>query len=380
MVGPAAFASGCLVVAAVFSSRLGVANPLLLAAACAFLWAQRRGELQGRPSARPLWAPAALFVVASFLSAVFSQDPIISLQQLPRLLVFLLLPLGAALLTLAWWRVLAWGLAGVTLILSLWGVWQYLHGFDSLARRIRGPLSHYMTYAGWLLLALSVLLALALLAPWRWRALLFLPVAAGGLALLLSFTRNAWVGYGVGVLVLAACWRRRLLLAYPVIAVVVLLLFPQSVRQRLVSIWDLRQPANFDRLCMVYAGWQMVRDHPLTGVGLDMVPKTYPLYRRDDAPRYRVPHLHNNLLHIAAERGVVAAAAYLWLLGAFFFHTWRSLPALAQERRALVTAAITAVASVTAAGLFEYNFWDAEMQYLTFVLMGGAWGLTEAEG
>lgn len=380
MVAPVALASGCLVVAAVFSSRLGVANPLLLVAAVTALWAQRRGELQGRPWARPLWPPIALFAVASLLSAIFSQDPITSLQQLPRLLVFLLLPLAAGLLTVTWWRALAWGLAGVTFILSLWGVWQYFHGFDSLARRIRGPLSHYMTYAGWLLLALCVLLALALLAPWPWRALLFLPVTAAVVALLLSFTRNAWVGLGVGMLVLAACWRRGLLLAYPVIALVVFLLFPQGVRQRLVSIWDLRQPANFDRLCMVYAGWQMVRDHPLTGVGLDMVAKAYPLYRRDDAPRFRVPHLHNNLLQIAAERGLVALAAYLWLLGAFFVQTWRSLPALAQETRALVIAAVTAVASVTAAGLFEYNFWDAEMQYLTFVLMGGALGLTEAAG
>lgn len=380
MVGPAALASGFLVVAAVFSSRLAVANPLLLAAACTAFWALRRGELQARPWARPLWAPAALFALASLLSAVFSRDPIISGQQLPRLLVFLLLPLAAALLTLGWWRALVWGLAGTTLTLSLWGIWQYLHGFDSLARRIRGPLSHYMTYAGWLLLALGVLLAMALLAPWRWRALLFLPVVAAMVALFLSFTRNAWVGLGVGVLVLAACWRRRLLLAYPVIALVVLLLFPQSVRQRLVSIWDLRQPANFDRLCMVYAGWQMVRDHPLTGVGLDMVPKAYPLYRRDDAPRFRVPHLHNNLLQIAAERGLVAFAAYLWLLGAFFVQTWRSLPSLAQESRAAVTAALTGVASVTAAGLFEYNFWDAEIQYLTLVLMGGALGLTESEG
>ena len=64
---------------------------------------------------------------------------------------------------------------------------------------------------------------------------------------------------------------------------------------------------------MTISGMEMVRDFPLTGVGLDMVDRLYPLYRRDDAPRWRVPHLHNNPVQIAAERGLPALAAYLWL-------------------------------------------------------------------
>lgn len=362
----------------VFSSRLGVANPLLLASAVATFWAWRRGELAGKRWFWPLFGPTLVFWGASVASALFSLDPIASVRQLPRLLVFLLIPLAANLMDERGWRLLAWGLAGMTGVLSLWGLWQYAHGYDSLTQRIRGPLSHYMTYAGWLLLALCLLLALALLTTWGGRFFFLIPAGLALVALFLSYTRNVWVGLGVGLLVLAACWRRRLLLFYPLLALAVLVVFPASVRERLWSMVDLRQPANFDRLCMVYSGVQMVRDYPLTGVGLDMVPKMYPLYRRDDAPRYRVPHLHNNLLQIAAERGVLALAAYLWLLASFFSKAWRSLPLLAGFPRACVAAALSALAAITAAGLFEYNFWDAEIQYLTFAIIGGAYSQMEA--
>jgi len=373
----AGLAAGALAAGAVFSSRLAVANPLFLLAAVAALVALRRGELAGRPWGRWLAGPSLLFVGASVVSALASQDPLTSVQQLPRLLVFALIPLAAALSTEYFLRFLAWGLAVVTSVLAVWGVWQYFHGFDSLAQRIRGPLSHYMTYAGWLLLAAVVLLGLALLAPIPGRWLLLVPVAAALAALALSFTRNAWVGFAAGVLALAACWRRRLLLVYPLLLLAVLLVFPRSVRERLFSTLDLRQHANYDRLCMLYSGLQMVRDHPFTGVGLDMVPKLYPLYRRDDAPRYRVPHLHNNPLQIAAERGLVALLAYLWLVGAFLVTAFRTLPRSSGEARAWVAAAASAVVAITVAGLFEYNFWDAEIQYLTFVLMGAAAGLGE---
>lgn len=362
----------------VFSSRLGLANPLLLASAVAAFCAWRRGEFAAKPWVWPLLGPTLVFLGASVASALFSLDPTTSVRQLPRLLVFLLIPLSANLMDGRAWRLLAWGLGAMTGMLSLWGLWQYTHGYDSLTLRIRGPLSHYMTYAGWLLLAFCLLLALALLASWRGRMLFFLPAGLALVALFLSYTRNVWVGLAVGVLVLAACWRRRLLFFYPLLVVAVLVIFPESVRQRLWSMVDLRQPANFDRLCMVYSGVQMVRDYPLTGVGLDMVPRMYPLYRRDDAPRYRVPHLHNNLLQIAAERGLVALAAYLWLLASFFSRAWRRLPFLLGLPRACVAASLSAVAAITAAGLFEYNFWDAEIQYLTFAVMGGAYSQMEA--
>jgi len=370
-------ATVALVAAAAASCRLALANVLLVVAVGAGWWAWRRGELAGRPWARVLVLPLGVFALLSLLSATTSLDPLASFANLPRLLVFACVPLAAAMLDERWWGWLVAGLAGMGALMAVWGIVQFLQGADSLENRIRGPLSHYMTYSGWLLLVVLVLLTELLLRPGKRVIWLLPPALLGTVALFLTYTRNAWVGLAVGVLVLAAVWRRRLLLLYPVLAVAIWLLFPRPVLERVISTVDLRQQANYDRLCMVLSGVEMVRDHPWTGVGPDMVSRLYPLYRRDDAPRWRVPHLHNNVLQIAAERGLGALAAYLWFLVAFFTTTWRSLPGLATQRRSAVAAALVAVAGITAAGFFEYNFWDAEIQLLTIVLMGTSVGLCQ---
>jgi O-antigen ligase len=371
-------AAAALVALAALSCRPLSANLALAVVLVAGAIAWRRGLLAGRPLARVLWPPLLAFAAASVLSVVFSRDPMTSVAGLPRLHVFLIVPLAAAFIDERWWPRLVAAVGAVTAVLAVWGIAQYASGQTDLLERIRGPMSHYMTYAGWLLVAVLVLATQFVLRP-RWaNAWLLLPVALGGVALLLSYTRNAWVGLAVGALLLAAVWRRRLLLAYPVLAVAVWLLAPRAVVDRMVSTFDLRQHANYDRVCMLVSGVQMIRDHPLTGVGLEMVQKLYPLYRRDDAPRWRVPHLHNNAVHIGAERGLLGLAAYLWLLGAFFSVTWRGLPRLSGDGRAAVAAALVAFAGSSAAGLFEYNFFDLEIQLLTLVLLGVGAGRVEA--
>jgi O-antigen ligase len=372
-----ALAAGSIVAAAATSSRLGIANPLLVVAAVAAWRAWRLGELRGRPFPRLLVPPLVLFTAASLISVLFSLDPLGSLDKTPRLAVLLLVPLSAALIDQVWWKRLVAALAVATTILAVWGVIQYMQGANDLEHRIQGPLSHYMLFAGCVLLGAVVAIAELLLNPARRVWLLLPPALLGPVALLLSYTRNAWVGLTAALLLLAAVWRRRLLLLYPVLAMALWLVFPRSVLDRVVSIFDLRQSANYDRVCMAISGVQMIRDHPITGVGLDMVGRLYPLYRRDDAPRWQVPHLHNNILQIAAERGLPALAAYLWLMGAFFTVTWRGLPRLSGPRRAAVAASLASVLAISIAGLFEYNFWFANVQYTTLVLMGAGVGQVE---
>ena len=58
----------------------------------------------------------------------------------------------------------------------------------------------------------------------------------------------------------------------------------------------------------------MIAARPLTGVGPNMVEQRYADYRGDDAVNKINPHLHNNPLQIAAERGLPALAIWLWFI------------------------------------------------------------------
>ena len=124
-------------------------------------------------------------------------------------------------------------------------------------------------------------------------------------------------------------------------------------------------PTTRDRIAMARAGLQMIADHPLTGVGPDVVKEIYPGYRDSRAVEAVVPHLHNNPLHIATERGVPGSVVWKWFLPA----AARGLVArmCEPEIRPLAAAGLAALTSMLAAGM--YNFGDSEFLMLLLVLI-----------
>jgi O-antigen ligase len=121
----------------------------------------------------------------------------------------------------------------------------------------------------------------------------------------------------------------------------------------------------------------MIRTHPLTGVGPNMVQRLYTDYRGEDSlvgpdgVTHINPHLHNDFLQIAAERGLPALALWLWFIVALMRDLWQRFHA--GQRELAATAMATVVALLTA-GLFEYNFGDSEvlMLFLTVVTLPAA--------
>ena len=118
---------------------------------------------------------------------------------------------------------------------------------------------------------------------------------------------------------------------------------------------------------MIRSGIRIIRDHPLTGVGPDMVMDVYPVYRDKAAVNQLNPHLHNVPVQIAAERGLPALAA--WLLFVFvlvrdFVRQRRTVPFAF-----LPNAGLAIVAAMMTAGMFEYNFGDSEFLMLFLLLV-----------
>lgn len=342
-----------------------VSGALLLAWLVSLLREQRCPE-----SLRsPLFFLAGVLALLTALSAVFSRDPAVSARHLPGLALLLLLPIAMDLADrLARARAVFLALGASGSALAALGVWQFLHGGDDLENRIRGTLSHYMTFSGLTMISACLLLGFALEERGRWRALglaSLLPFAA----VLLTYTRGAYVGILAALLLYAAVRRPRALLLLAPALLAVFFLAPPEIRERIRSITDLSDRTSRDRIAMARAGARMVRDYPVFGLGPDMVQPYYPLYRDPDAPRWRVPHLHNNMLQIAASSGVFAAAAYAALAALFL---WRAALLLRRERRperaAIWAGALLAGTALTAAGLFEYNFGDTEVQMATLLV------------
>ena len=337
------------------------------------------GQLRGlgRRAVRPLLGAVALYVALLAVSVVTSFDPARSAGGLTEIFALCTLLLGLVLLRDE--RTVRAVLDAVVLLATfeaLVGLVQLVAaGGPDLDHRIRGTLSHYMTFSGVLMIADLVLLARLLAgghaAGWRtdWRLWAILPISA---ALIATLTRSAWVGLAAGIVALLLLGRRRLLLWWVPVALLALLLLPSSVMERAATIVDPNDLTNADRISMAQAGWAMIRERPLVGQGPDMVEVRYPLYRLPHAWRQNVPHLHDAFLEVAAERGVPALLALLLLLG---LPTARALAAYRREggrsgpRADLWLAVLGGLVAFAVAGLFEDNWGDVEVQRLVLVLL-----------
>ena len=311
-----------------------------------------------RPQAPRFALPLALYALATLVSAALSADPTTSVIDSRQLLLFLLVPLTYDLITREWANTAATAIMSAGAVSGLVGIGQYAILNYNLDQRPHGTLGMYMTYSGLTMLIVCLAVAQVLFARSgrTWAALV---VPALAVALAVTFSRNAWIGACSAVAVLFLLKDFRLLGILPLVVAFFFLAAPADIQQRFFSIFDSRDLSNRDRLAMLEAGGRIVRDHPLAGVGPDMVLREYPHYRTADAVLEMPPHLHNVPVHVAAERGLPALALWLWFVVVAAIDLKR-LFGSAGDLRWLPAAGLAAMVAMLTAGLFEYNFGDSE--------------------
>ena len=415
----AAVAATCLV--SIFAAE----SVFLSLAVATFLARLVRGST--RLERLPVDGPLLAFTVWSILSAAFAPDPLAAGRSVKQLVLFSLLYVAVDTLRdeEVRERVVDVALLG-GVVLAAGAIQQYLFlGFDTIQHRPRSFLGHYMTASGLVMGVLVVAAArlafrrgpvprpsprdlralaavagaLALLTmlqradlfaveaerlfvaalsvaaivmvlsrgPWPDRAtgalLAILAVPACTVALLLSLTRNAWLGTLAGLVTLAFLRAPKALWLLPAGAAAMLALGPARVLDRLT----VTDASSRDRYYMWQAGIDMIRDKPVFGQGPRMIQVVYPAYRWPEAPNPVTPHLHNNALQIAAERGLPCLVWWLWLVAAVLGDSWREMRRGAFGAGWVGPAAFALLVAVLVAGLFEYNFGDSEI--LMFLLL-----------
>jgi O-antigen ligase len=358
-----------LLLAFVGALQISIAIASILLAATLVCWALLLIRGKTRPAAPRFFIPLAVYAGVTLVSSAFSLDPATSFVDAKQLLVFLIVP---AVYDIVRGRNAA---AVIDVIVTVgaasaaYGIIQYgmLH-YDSLAMRPDGALTHYMTYSGVLMLVVCAAGARLVFGS-RDRIWPALVMPALVVALAVSLGRNAWVGTCVAVGLLLVLRDLRLTALLPIAIAVVFALAPDSVTNRMITMFDVEDQTNQDRLAMLEIGAKIVAGDALTGVGPNMVPRVYGQYRPDYAVQAINPHLHNVPMQIAAERGLPALGVWIWFVVALSMSLFRMFRE--GRERMLTAAALAATAAMLAAGLFEYNFGDSEflMQFLVLVTL-----------
>ena len=349
------------------SLQISIAAANILLALMMVCWVAQIVQDRTLPSVpRFFWPLAAYAAVTLGISAV-SLDPRTSIVDDKQLVLLVIVPAVYQIARGERAALVVDVIVSVGAASAAYGIIQYglLH-YDNLGRRPEGAMSHYMTYSGLLMLVICAAAA-RLIFGRRGRMWPALVMPALIVALALTLGRSAWIGASVAIALLLALKDVRLTVLLPVFIAILFAIAPGTVTKRVMSIFDAQEPTNQDRLAMIEIGARIVNDHPLTGVGPNMIPRVYAQYRPDYAINAVNPHLHNVPLQIAAERGLPALAMWLWFVGSLLVAHVRLFRRHADKVPA--AAALAAVAAMLAAGLFEYNFGDSEFLMLFLVLV-----------
>lgn len=355
--------------------------------------------LSGLPLRWPRIAiPLALFLGWTLLSLAFSPDPKGGLPQVNKMFVF------ATMLTIfssvrelreAWCLIWAW--VGVGTVAAGVGVVQFIHKWLQavalhrdfyhfyLDQRITGFQNHWQTFSGQELYLLLMMAAYLLFASdAKKRRWLLLPCALlVGVALIESFTRAPWIAAVIAGLYLLWSWKRWTVLCLPVLLVLLFIAAPKSLKER---VWSNIHPeagtdSNEHREIVWHTGWEMIKAHPIFGVGPEEISKdeVFFAYLPKDIPLPLPPgyyqHLHSIYIHYAAERGIPAA---LFLTGALvmgfvdFQRALRKLPPGRSDRRFILHWASATVIGTMVVGVTDLNLGlTAElMMFLVVVSLG----------
>ena len=243
----------------------------------------------------------AAYIACTLLATVFSVDRAASIRDNKELLIFLLLPIYAWLLDspkrvrLSLWTVLA--SAVFSALAGIFTIWR--QGIV-LNDRLTGFTSHWMTYSG-LLMIPFIFFAVRLVLRHdekRAAAAISLALAAMLVAIAFSLTRNVWLGIAVALALFLVFFKPRYFLALAPLFLALALLAPPAVKSRVLSIVDLQDESNRDRIYMAWSGWKIFRDHPWTGVGSHNIAKVI----TEDEARYRHPQAK---LEILDECGMI---------------------------------------------------------------------------
>ncbi|MBI4341689.1 MAG: O-antigen ligase family protein, partial [Candidatus Omnitrophica bacterium] len=146
---------------------------------------------------------------------------------------------------------------------------------------------------------------------WSWGV-----VGLLGICLLFTFSRSSALAVAVSVTafaVLRRAWKSLVVLG--AVGAVGALCLPAPIREWVASqpswLHAIAQPLRFE---IWQAGFNMIREHPYLGIGVNQFVRNY--------ARYRIPgdtleaaYGHNHYLQMAAEIGMIGLGAFLWLLG-----------------------------------------------------------------
>lgn len=224
-------------------------------------------------------------------------------------------------------RAVMWAIAGAAAAVGVYAIWSNIGGSGGLSdisvyageesyNRVEGIFTHPNQMGGFLALAIPPMIALAASERLRWRRLSgYILVAAAITGLALSYSRGAWIGACIGLLILLLLLRKGPALVLG-LGLVGAFATSGALLERLQSITSATTAVSvISRFEFWGVALRLVQEHPLFGVGLGNFQEAYGNLMLPGLPLLPVsleipPSAHNLFINLAVEVGLIGAVAF----------------------------------------------------------------------
>jgi len=240
------------------------------------------------------------------------------------------------------------------------------------ATRATGTVNEPNDFAGYLVLVGPLAVAAGLLLRNRWAVLVgSIGTLLFGAALVATLSRSGWLGIGIAVITLAVLLpqRRRQvgLIGAAVLAVLLMGGLAGPIADRLGNQAGSSPLDTFmARVPIWTAAVGMTVSHPIFGVGVD----NFQNFIDDFNPDLGVNIAHNLFLNIAAERGLLGLATFVWLVVMLFKVLLRALAEAPRfPYRVLVAAIFASMLGFFAHSQFDVSYYDYKILLMFWFLV-----------
>ena len=211
------------------------------------------------------------------------------------------------------------------LVMSLAGLYQRIQGVEvnpsyvdmnlnkGMPGRVWSFYENPNTFAEVLLLLIPVAIAYMLCSKgWLGRFLGFFSAAVGCVAMAMTYSRASWVGLAFAAVVFVVLWNRKLIPFGILAALVVLAILPDTVFNRILTIFNTSDTSTNSRFPLYQAAGEFLQQRPVLGAGLgsDAVRQAIGdlnLFHGKD----HFVHCHNIYLQVWCETGLVGVISFV---------------------------------------------------------------------
>lgn len=330
--------------------------------------------------------PILVLAIVYILAICFSPSPLESARILKKLILFGLFFLLANSLDSQVQKshlINIWLLGAI--IASVWTIIEYFRGTPR-----PGGFFGCITFGHLAPMFLGVSLSLIGLKNYKRTSVLSVLVfAVGVIALFLTFTRGAWIGFIAGLGLFFIIKRKWLSLATCAVALMLIgltlsIYFPNSepgkAVRSLLRPFDKQVPrvtvSNFGRWYKWKASWMMFKEHPLFGIGPYRFEEELPNYVSEEVKaevfeHHSYNHAHSIYFDYLGTMGIMGFLGLLFfLITVFYLLVSKYKTCNSSFDKNLVLGVLIAFTSFCIAGLFHQSFHDSEILLNLCFLLG----------